>query len=608
MILVSKYARKGPDMASSAAPPSVIIAGAGVAGLTAAHRLLERGYDVTLIEANDFVGGKLGAHRDAGLDADAGDAAKPAACDLCAGSGGCPRTGDWHEHCYHMYLNWYHNFWALMDEVGALDSFIPIDAVFNLPRGRPDRSRPGARATSLVNVGSPWTILRNLASGMDTPINMFLSGQAMADLTSEPARRSDQLEKTSVASFMAGRSYASDAALAATYRTTAQAFASPSYLSSARSFKALLSYGLRVPEPSMWLLAGPTARAIFTPWLKRLHAIASGVTLVGALDPDPANPLGIVAGLPAARGPGGRLTIHTLTSVRSLTIDPDTGRITGIGLLRHASSPSIHRGRPDEQPSMPFEPMAVSDDLILALPPGPLGELITPAIAARAPTLPNVHYLRTEPMISVDLFFRRKLERIPRGITVLLDSPYQMSFLDTSQTWAQAAAQGTSLNVVASNADTLVPMSYGDDDIIAALLGELHRYLDFDDADLLTCRTHLQTNVGEELFVNQVGSWDWRPQATCGIPNLFVAGDFCQTAIDVVTIEGAVVSGLMAAEALRRRHRRGPPIRIRQPDEYPALAKAALAAATRPFAYLGGMVATADRTIKRRYARWFPNG
>ena len=51
-------------MATNDSTPKVIIAGAGVAGLTAAHRLLQRGYDVTLIEADDFVGGKLGAHRD----------------------------------------------------------------------------------------------------------------------------------------------------------------------------------------------------------------------------------------------------------------------------------------------------------------------------------------------------------------------------------------------------------------------------------------------------------------------------------------------------------------------------------------------------------------
>ena len=44
--------------------PHVIVVGGGVAGMTAAHRLLERGHDVTLLEANAYLGGKLGAHRD----------------------------------------------------------------------------------------------------------------------------------------------------------------------------------------------------------------------------------------------------------------------------------------------------------------------------------------------------------------------------------------------------------------------------------------------------------------------------------------------------------------------------------------------------------------
>lgn len=39
--------------------PSAIIIGAGVAGLAAAIRLRLKGYDVTVIEANDYVGGKL---------------------------------------------------------------------------------------------------------------------------------------------------------------------------------------------------------------------------------------------------------------------------------------------------------------------------------------------------------------------------------------------------------------------------------------------------------------------------------------------------------------------------------------------------------------------
>jgi hypothetical protein len=55
------------------------------------------------------------------------------------------------------------------------------------------------------------------------------------------------------------RPYTTDAALADTYRTT------------------LLSYGLRAPEPSMWMLSGSSQDAIFTPWNKHL-ALLAGTT------------------------------------------------------------------------------------------------------------------------------------------------------------------------------------------------------------------------------------------------------------------------------------------------------------------------------------------
>jgi protoporphyrinogen/coproporphyrinogen III oxidase len=41
----------------------VIVIGAGVAGLSAAYRLAQRGFDVTVLEAEDQVGGKTAATR-----------------------------------------------------------------------------------------------------------------------------------------------------------------------------------------------------------------------------------------------------------------------------------------------------------------------------------------------------------------------------------------------------------------------------------------------------------------------------------------------------------------------------------------------------------------
>jgi predicted NAD/FAD-dependent oxidoreductase len=594
-------------MANGGGNPSVTIAGAGVAGLTAAHRLLERGYDVTLIEANSFIGGKLAAHQDRDETANAAEetedetASSARSCPACKDRGGCLRSDDWHEHCYHMYLNWYHNFWQLMEEIGVLSNFSPMSAVYNMHRSAREPAIP------VVNVGSPWTTLTNLFAGVGTPADMFLWGQTLADLVGQPAHRDSWLERTSITAFMKSQPYTTDQALAGTYRTTAQAFASPSYLSSARSYKALLSYGLRLPEPSMWLLTANTEDAIFTPWLKCLAQLSKSFEVERH---EFFQPTGAFEAAVAARtgkcGQGGRLTIKMLTQLQALSIDDQTGRVTNATVGRCRASPSVHRGSTHVVRSS--ERLEIDGDLILALPLTQLGSLVTPKIADRAPDLVNVRYLRCEPMISIDLFFKKKLDGLSKGITVLLNSPYEMSFFDNSQNWTNLHGGNTVLNVVASNADTLTPHEYSNRTIIDTLLRELRRYIDFERDDLFDCRTHLQTNLGEELSVNQVGSWQWRPTATCGIPNLYIAGDYCRSFVDVVTIEGAAVSGLIAAEALRRRRGRGSPIRILEPDQYPVVATAGLAMAQRPFAFLAWAFSVADDAVKSQYSQWFPNG
>jgi predicted NAD/FAD-dependent oxidoreductase len=608
-------------MATSSSRPKVIVAGAGVAGLTATLRLLERGYDVTLIEANNFVGGKLGAHRDRDHDTwgtTTGGTTTGKTCPGCEHLSGCLRPNDWHEHCYHMYLNWYHNFWELMHEVGTLDRFLPKPANYHVHRGDYNvnthtRRAPPQSPIEMVNIGSVWTQLRNMFAGVAAPLDQFLWAQTMADLIGEPARRADWLDKTSITGFLKAQPYTTKAALAGTYRTTAQAFASPSYLSSARSFKALLGYGMRTPEPSMWMLSGNTQDAIFAPWLRHLALVAGTtfeVTCPKGIKLGDAFEAAMKARPTGYQGPGGNLTIRLLTSLDELGINTDTGRITHLMLAELAESPTVHRGNGGKGSPGPIGTetlcVAADDDVILALPLKQLGNLVTPDVAMWAPQLAQVRYLRTEPMISLDLFFKKKLSGIANGITVLLDSPYEMTFFDNSQTWTDLPPDRTVLNVIASNADTLV--AYDDNYIIKTMLDELSHYIEYKREDLFDCRTHLQTNVGEELFVNQIGSWQWRPQATCGISNLYIAGDYCQTVIDVVTIEAAAVSGLMAAEALRRRRRVGRPIRLLQPDLYPVMAMTAFANSQRPFAYMARAVSSADDAIKGGYRQWFPNG
>jgi predicted NAD/FAD-dependent oxidoreductase len=525
--------------------PEVIIAGAGLAGLSAAHRLLEQGFDVTLFEANDFLGGKLGARRD-------------------------PHTGDFYEHSFHMYLNWYHNFWRVMDEIGARQHFLPNPMINYL--------KPGQYGMhyQVADPGSPWTALSNLFSGVMPPADMFISGFSLLDLIGNTELQGDILERMSVLAYLVSRRYNTSEAMSGASRTLAQAFASPSYLSSARSYKSLIKYGFRMPSPSTWLLAGNTEEYVFAPWRRYLER--------------------------RARSGWGKLDIQTLKSVQLLSVSAD-GRIDRIVVAGMPHSLPPKRGAIVEPGSGDWVPVA--GDLILAIPPHQLADLVTFEVAERVPALADIRRLRCEPMISLVVPFKRRLPDIPVGITGMVDSPYELSLLDQSQIWHDAGGN-TLLNVVASNADTLIEFS--DQDILSVLLRELRRFIEFADADVDRERIHLQTNVGEELFVNQVGSWDYRPKTTCDIANLFIAGDFCQSVVDVVTIEGAVVSGLNAAQAVCDRHGLGEAIGIIEPDAYPTLPLAALALGTMPLAYAAKAVSTGDQILRQAYRSVFPNG
>jgi hypothetical protein len=536
--------------------PEVTIVGSGLAGISAATRLMEQGFDITLYEQSHFLGGKLGAHYDR-------------------------NRPDPHEHCYHMYLNWYNNFWQFMTEIGAADKFIPSPIIGCRFAGDKE-TRP-----YLINSGSPATILTNMLNGIAPPADQFLSAYSLLDLVGTPSTPGDTLEQTSVSSFFRSRSYSSDGSIAASSRTLAEAFASPSYLSSARSYQSLIKYGFRHPAPSLWLLTQNTEDAIFKPWEQHLKA--------------------------RARDLGRRFELHRLTRVEELHLAD--GQVRKLTLGKMHEDVTTDRGVVPKS-SQTWE-VAVSGDLLLTVPPGALGRLVSPEVAGCAPNLQNVRLLRSEPMISLDVYFKRNIPGLTKSITLLLESNYTLSLLDISQVWSDPPKGGTVLNVIASNADLII--DYPNYVILDLMLKELRRFLDFRlgpptidqslrDDDVDYDRSHVQTNVGEELFVNQVGSWEFRPKATCGIPNLFLAGDFCQTFVDVVTVEGAVVSGLIAAEALRRRRGIGNPIDIIAPNAYPAFLPATLAAALRPAALAAKAVSVADGLMRSQFSRIFPNG
>ena len=535
---------------------SVTIIGAGIAGLSAALRLVERGFQVTVLEQNDFAGGKLGAHRHGRHHA------------------------DYHEHAYHMYLNWYHNFWQIMEEIGIRDRFRPQPEATYIHRDQPNQ------LVRYRNAGSPDEFLPNILSGLASPLDMFVYGYSLADLLGTPFPPGEHLDRISVLGFFRNRPYMTDAARGLHQQTLAKAFACPTYLSDSVTYRHFVGYGFRQPSPMVWLLKGNTQQTMMRPLLNHLEA---------------------VAGHNRSAGGAGSFEIRYLRRADRLSLQG--GRVVGISISELPRSPTVEGGQ--HVPARGTEEMAIAGDVIVAVPPQALSRLIDPALFTAAPSLANVRKLQSQPMAALDIYFRRKLPNVPDGITILLGSRHALTFLDLSQLWPRdpETPDVTFLNLVMSDFSVFVPETGLPDQeqVLAFALAELAQYLPFDLADIDRGRCHLQTNVAEPLFTNQVGSWAFRPGTVCAVPNLFLAGDYCRTVVDVVTIEGAVISGLMAAEAVRQRARQGAPVAIRVPDVYPQPLLTAAKFMGLPAAYGAKALATAQQTMHALYRETFPN-
>ena len=162
----------------------------------------------------------------------------------------------------------------------------------------------------------------------------------------------------------------------------------------------------------MWLLTQNTNDAIFEPWRQHLEARAKVL--------------------------GRRFDIQYRTRVETLHLRD--GQVRGLTLGEMPEEPTTDRN--DEPVASKTSEIDVPGDLVLAVPPGPLGRLVSPEVAACAPKLETVRELRSEPMISLDAYFKCRIPGLTSSITLLLGSKYNLSLLDISQVWSDWPAGG----------------------------------------------------------------------------------------------------------------------------------------------------------------------
>ncbi len=431
----------------------------------------------------------------------------------------------YHEHCFHMYLNWYENFWKLMADVRLerTTKFVPLDEYVHLfPGGDPIEERI-RRLGQLTQPSAAYQ------GGAAPAPDMLIAQYSVLDLVSVKLDPGKYLDRQSVHGFLSSRWYATEESLRLHEYLLARAFAVPSVSSSAYAYQQYLSYTLAQPNPMLWVLKGNSYSALFKPLEEAL----------------------------VARG----CEIHRGTYVTGLGLAD--GKISGIQYrpadMRWPRDPNdgeIGMGRRGPEMQALFKP----DYVILAVPPGALGRVVH-EFRELVPGLSGVRKLQTGVTAALDLYFRKKIPGIPKCHTVLRESRLGLTFFDNSQLWRPAAegdstsdpslppGERTCLNVGVSEFDKIDGMFK--DYAVMEIIRDLQRFLPFDLEDVDYTRTYLQMNVNEPLFINGVASEPWRPGAHTEIPNLFLAGDFVDNEIGVACVEGAVVSGLQAARAVQ---------------------------------------------------------
>jgi squalene-associated FAD-dependent desaturase len=204
-----------------------------------------------------------------------------------------------------------------------------------------------------------------------------------------------------------------------------------------------------------------------------------------------------------------------------------------------------------------------ADAYVFAVPHTALAELLPQSVKQSDPSLTNLDKIKVAPITGVHFWFDRTVMKEP--FVTLLDTTTQWIFNKTALygDWnGTANSAGQYLQLVISASYDLLQKPR--QEIIDLCLGEVRKALPAArNAELLKATVIKEAAA---TFSPEPGVDRWRPKQQTSIPRLFLAGDWTATGWPA-TMEGAVRSGYLAAEALLRSD--GTPRQFLQPDLAP---------------------------------------
>jgi uncharacterized protein with NAD-binding domain and iron-sulfur cluster len=511
----------------------VAVLGGGVAGLTAAHELAERGFDVVVLESRALPGGKARSFPvpDSGVG---GRADLPA------------------EHGFRFFPGFYRHLPETMSRIPTADGSV-LDRLTAATRvmiaragGRPELVSAAHRPASLDDLGVVSRFLLEWTTALGIPIDeqAVLMERLLMLLTSCDERRFEQWEQQSWWEFVGAerRSAAFQKFLAdGLTRTLVAARAKEMSARTGGLILAQLLFDVtRVDGRADRVLDAPTNEAWIDPWVEHLRAMGVDLRL----------------GCP----------------VQGLVVAGD--RIAGVTT-------------PDGT--------VAADFYVAALPVEIMRTLAGPPLRLLEPRLAALDRLVTRWMNGV-LFYLDNDVPIVHGHTIYIDSEWALTSISQAQFWpgvdiadyGDGSVRGI-LSVDVSDWESpgrrtgKVASRCSRDEIRAEVWGQLTDHLNdgtqptldesrvrswFLDPAIEFPNPTEAANL-EPLLINTPGSWGDRPETTTRISNLMLAADYVRTNTDLATMEGANEAARRAVNAIldatRSTARRCPVFELAEP-------------------------------------------
>ena len=519
--------------------PTVLIIGGGVAGLSAAHELIERGFAVTVLEKRIIPGGKARS-----IPVYESLRGVESRSELPRGFGPKPWVPG--EHGFRFFPGFYKHIIDTMSRIPTADGGTVEDRLVDTTR------------ITITQFGKPWVsmparfprtphdlqaILQTLvqAFGPELAINpdelAYFVQRLWQIMTSCRERRDEQYEKTAWWDFIGAeersKAYQDLLGSAITRSLVAAKARTASTKTIGDIFVQLL---LTILQPHLTssdrVLDGPTNLAWINPWVDFLGA----------------------QGVEYKRG-------YTVTELAC-----DGQRITGVQALDFDNNPTTFK----------------ADHYLLSIPVERVPKLLSSAILTADPSLAKIIPLaeNVEWMNGLQYYLKKDVP-IEHGHGIHLDSPWALTTISQAQfwpdinlaEWGDRDSRGV-LSVDVSDWDAIGLNGKRARDCTRAEIGaevwrQLKLSLNGDGRQLLTDDNlhswHLDPDIQpdpnkpgemlnmEPLLVNLIDTWKLRPEATTGIPNLFLASDYVRTYTDLATMEGANEAARRAVNGILQR-------------------------------------------------------